>query len=364
MEIMKALLENWRKHMTYLKKHPYMEPDGLQEKIEDKVITFDFDDTLSLSHWGDEEDDWVHDGPHLPMIKRYKKYKDQGYKVYIVTSRHQEFLDDENQWYTYLPSSTPNKKYFPEFQMPVEKFVKEYNLDPEAVIFTNGSLKVNVLKKLQSAIHHDDDVEEIKAAEEAGIKTVLSDPYKNTSVTENNESQDSKKVSKVVIRDDEGKVLILQRSEGENNWDLPGGHIHYGESQLDGCKRETKEETNLDLSDLKLVDKDRNVTFYQAPRPVGTIKLQPEEHIKYKWINPRDISGVDMRHNLKSAINKAVSVEEQTEDFQKAVKQNHRKMKIRLIGGGKNKYNVGGKMKKPSYKRSKSAPIGFGGSLE
>ena len=75
------------------------------------------------------------------------------------------------------------------------------------------------------------------AAEEAGIKTVLSDPYKNTSVTENNESQDSKKVSKVVIRDDKGKILILQRSEGENNWDLPGGHIHYGESQLEGCKR-------------------------------------------------------------------------------------------------------------------------------
>lgn len=47
---------------------------------------------------------------------------------------------------------------------------------------------------------------------------------------------------------------------------------------------------------------------------------------------------------------------EQTEPFQKAVKKGHRKMKIRLIGKGGNTYNVGGKMKKPSYKRSKSAP--------
>ena len=80
-------------------------------------------------------------------------------------------------------------------------------------------------------------------------------------------------------------MLVLQRSEGDNNWDLPGGHIHYGESLIDGCKRETKEETNLDISNLELLDKNRNVTFYKAQRPKGSIKLQPEEHLKYKWIN-------------------------------------------------------------------------------
>jgi hypothetical protein len=51
------------------------------------------------------------------------------------------------------------------------------------------------------------------------------------------------------------------------------------------------------------------------------------------------------------------------EPFQKAVKKKHRKMKIRLIGKGGNTYKVKG-MTKPSYKRSKSAPPGFGGSLE
>jgi hypothetical protein len=55
---------------------------------------------------------------------------------------------------------------------------------------------------------------------------------------------------------------------------------------------------------------------------------------------------------------------DQIEPFQKAVKKNYRKMKMRLIATGPNTYNVGGKMKKPSYKRSKSAPVGFGGSLE
>ena len=55
---------------------------------------------------------------------------------------------------------------------------------------------------------------------------------------------------------------------------------------------------------------------------------------------------------------------EQTEPFQKAVKKNHRKMKMRLTATGPNKYNVGGKMEKPPTARSKSAPVGFGGSLE
>ena len=54
---------------------------------------------------------------------------------------------------------------------------------------------------------------------------------------------------------------------------------------------------------------------------------------------------------------------EQNEPFQKAVKKNYRKIKIRLIGQGGSSYVSAG-MRKPSYDRSKSAPPGFGGSLE
>ena len=49
------------------------------------------------------------------------------------------------------------------------------------------------------------------------------------------------------------------------------------------------------------------------------------------------------------------------EKFQKRVKKRHSRMKRRLIGLGRQK-NVSPYTKKPSYKRSKSAPSGFGGS--
>ena len=57
---MKLLFENWRRF--------------LNEQNESKVVTFDFDDTLSLSHWGEEEDDWVVDGPNTPFIDKLRKH--------------------------------------------------------------------------------------------------------------------------------------------------------------------------------------------------------------------------------------------------------------------------------------------------
>jgi hypothetical protein len=52
---------------------------------------------------------------------------------------------------------------------------------------------------------------------------------------------------------------------------------------------------------------------------------------------------------------------DEEEEFQKAVKKEHPGMKKKLIGQGKEP-NSAPYVKKPSYKRSKSAPPGFGGS--
>ena len=349
---MKILFENWRTHIRHLKTHPYQEPHGLQEEEQERVVTFDFDDTLSLSHFDTEDDDWVHDGPHLPMINRFKRYQKAGYKVFIVTSRHEKFED--------------NAKNNPK-QKSVAEFASEYNLNPAGIHFVNGTLKTSLLKTLNSLVHHDDDLEEIEAAKNVGIKTVISEPYKtkNLNIKESHEPEDTHKVSKVIIKDDDGYILILQRAEGNNNWDLPGGHIQEGESAQEGCKREAREETNLNLPLLSPSSKHRNVTFYTANKPKGKgkIKLQSDEHRNYKWIKPQDISKFTMRSHIQMAIKDALGINEE-ESFQQDVKRGYRKMKVKLIASGPNKYNVGGKMQKPSYKRSKSAPVGFGGSLE
>ena len=59
---------------------------------------------------------------------------------------------------------------------------------------------------------------------------------------------DSRQVAKVVIIDDNDRVLMLKRSgymdKYAGEWDLPGGHIQVGEDFQTGMKREVKEETD------------------------------------------------------------------------------------------------------------------------
>ena len=50
------------------------------------------------------------------------------------------------------------------------------------------------------------------------------------------------------------------------------------------------------------------------------------------------------------------------EDFQQDVKQQYKKMKIRLIGKGGNKIKAAPFNKNPSMERTKSSPPGFGGT--
>jgi 8-oxo-dGTP diphosphatase len=54
-----------------------------------------------------------------------------------------------------------------------------------------------------------------------------------------------------VIKD--GKFLLMQRkaSHGEGTWSLPGGHLEFGESFEDTARREVKEETNLDIKNIR-----------------------------------------------------------------------------------------------------------------
>lgn len=50
-----------------------------------------------------------------------------------------------------------------------------------------------------------------------------------------------------------GKFIMLQRkgAHGAGSWSVPGGHLEYGESFEDTAIREVKEETNLDITNVR-----------------------------------------------------------------------------------------------------------------
>jgi phosphoglycolate phosphatase len=56
-----------------------------------------------------------------------------------------------------------------------------------------------------------------------------------------------------VIFDSRGKALMLRTHKWSNLWGIPGGKIKFGESSEDALRREIKEETNLDVRDIRFV---------------------------------------------------------------------------------------------------------------
>lgn len=113
-------------------------------------------------------------------------------------------------------------------------------------------------------------------------------------------------------------------------------------------------------------ESDDNPFFFVFYKPKDTIlsrfsdrityNQDPEEESSFREPEPEPFDVEDW----ESLYDDEILQEE--EPFQRKVKTKHRKMKFRLIGKGNNKHNVGKKMKKPSYKRSKSAPPGAGGA--
>ncbi|HMJ67220.1 MAG TPA: NUDIX domain-containing protein [Candidatus Binatia bacterium] len=49
------------------------------------------------------------------------------------------------------------------------------------------------------------------------------------------------------------QVLMIRTHKWSNLWGIPGGKIRYGESSIDALHREVKEETNLDISNIRFV---------------------------------------------------------------------------------------------------------------
>lgn len=105
-------------------------------------------------------------------------------------------------------------------------------------------------------------------------------------------NNDSRQVAKVVIIDDHNRVLMLKRSnymdKYAGEWDLPGGHIRVGEDFLVGMKREVKEETNLDVENLKFIEKIDNLDFYYCKYNNRPIKMS-HEHVGFRFFDKKKL---------------------------------------------------------------------------
>ncbi len=324
-------------------------------------ISFDWDNTISMSYLDEdsEETKFIHQGYNQEYIDKMINYIKEGNEVWIVTSRVRK-LEDEfpQERITYHLRTLGIINYFP----------------PERIIYTNRELKAPTLLHLGIDLHHDDDLEEIIACREAGIKCIRALEI----------HKDSNQVGKGVIADSSGKILLLKRTDGEKKWDLPGGHIKEVELErgyqgiVDGYEREVAEETGLLVPNEQEIYRFDNhfnnkhsqiiVFFTQFPseEPPVDLKIQDKlENSEAVWVLKDNLPAY-LNHSTEvcqEAVNYWLSMDNEIlreSAYLASQTKKWSKMKKRLVGFGKNKHTGGGKgHTKPSFKKSKSGPSAF-----
>ena len=95
-------------------------------------------------------------------------------------------------------------------------------------------------------------------------------------------------ISKGIFYNEDNKILLLKITN-DKTYDLPGGHLHFGESIKQGLYRECYEETGLKVKEaIKIGETNHKKLkhFFLVTEWIGKeIILQIEEVEKYKWVD-------------------------------------------------------------------------------
>ena len=118
----------------------------------------------------------------------------------------------------------------------------------------------------------------------------------------------------VAVRNEEGELLVIRRSDNEN-WALPGGAMDCGESMVEAAVRETKEETGIDCEVTGLVGiytNPRHVILYTSDgevrqecsfvftaRATGGQPRTSSESSEVRWIAPGAVDRYPMHESMR-----------------------------------------------------------------
>ena len=86
-----------------------------------------------------------------------------------------------------------------------------------------------------------------------------------------------------------------KNSHGPGTWNLPGGHLEFGESFIECAKREVKEETGLDIHNIRqgpytndffVKEQKHYVTLFMIAEYSGGEPeiMEPEKCEEWKWV--------------------------------------------------------------------------------
>ena len=98
----------------------------------------------------------------------------------------------------------------------------------------------------------------------------------------------------VVVVNDAGDILMIQRSDNEN-WAVPGGAIDLGESMTQAAIRETKEESGIDCEITGLIG------IYTDPKHVLLYTSNGEVRQEFSILLTANVSGGQLTESDESS---------------------------------------------------------------
>lgn len=110
----------------------------------------------------------------------------------------------------------------------------------------------------------------------------------------------------VLLRDPEGRILLLQRADGEG-WAFPGGAVEPGETARTAARRELREETQLETpAPLMWFDEHnmRGVHFVTFECELGRAAdpVLNHEHTAFRWVTLADAVPMDLHPGVRQTL--------------------------------------------------------------
>jgi 8-oxo-dGTP diphosphatase len=118
-------------------------------------------------------------------------------------------------------------------------------------------------------------------------------------------------VGAVIYQNNSILLQLRNHQPFEDYWALPGGHIEYGESVIPAVEREIKEETGLDLHNIRFfhfyteyfpdIDWHAVVLVFLA-EGTGIMQKQDTEVKELRWFSMDDIDDLPLAFNHRKVI--------------------------------------------------------------